>query len=117
MRRSVLPDSKADLLVFGNAERAIVELAHRLAKGEKIGEIRDLRGTAFMVPTGWLPSDAWEAVDSTSVDTPGPLVKHADPYAMEMGSSAPVSYTHLVSCRLELLKPISTKRDLKVSGG
>src|SRR5512139_2208026 len=83
VRRSVLPDSKADLLVFGNAERAIVELAHRLAKGEKIGEIRDLRGTAFMVPTGWLPSDEWEAMDSTSVDTPGPLVKHADPYAME----------------------------------
>ncbi len=93
VRRSVLPDSKADLLVFGNAERAIVELAHRLAKGEKISDIRDLRGTAFMVPTGWLPSDAWEAVDSTSVDTPGPLVKHADPYAMEMGSSGPSTAT------------------------
>jgi len=89
VRRSVLPDSKADLLVFGNAERAIVELAHRLAKGEKISEIRDLRGTAFMVPTGWLPSGEWEAIDSTSVDTPGPLVKHADPYAMEMGTSTP----------------------------
>ncbi|WP_153146514.1 YgiQ family radical SAM protein [Dechloromonas sp. H13] len=93
VRRSVLPDSKADLLVFGNAERAIVELAHRLAKGEKIAEIRDLRGTAFMVPAGWLPSDEWEAMDSTSVDTPGPLVKHADPYAMEMGTSGPSTAT------------------------
>ena len=83
VRRSVLPDSKADLLVFGNAERAIVEIAHRLARGEKISEIRDLRGTAFMVPRGWLPSAEWEAMDSSSVDTPGPLVKHADPYAME----------------------------------
>ncbi len=89
VRRSVLPDSKADLLVFGNAERAIVELAHRLAKGEKIGQIRDLRGTAFMAPSGWLPSDEWEAVDSTSVDTPGPLVKHADPYAMENEPNSP----------------------------
>jgi uncharacterized radical SAM protein YgiQ len=89
VRRSVLPDSKADLLVFGNAERAIVEVAHRLAKGEKIGDIRDLRGTAFMVPSGWLPSDEWEAIDSTSVDTPGPLVKHADPYAMENGQDLP----------------------------
>jgi uncharacterized radical SAM protein YgiQ len=89
VRRSVLPDSKADLLVFGNAERAIVELAHRLAKGEKISEIRDLRGTAFMAPRGWLPSDAWEAMDSSEVDTPGPLVKHADPYAMETGPAAP----------------------------
>src|SRR5574343_233310 len=83
VRRSVLPDSKADLLIFGNAERAIVELAHRLAKGEKLGEIRDLRGTALMVPSGWLPSDEWDIMDSTEVDTPGPLVKHADPYAME----------------------------------
>jgi uncharacterized radical SAM protein YgiQ len=53
VRRSVLPDSKADLLLFGNAERALVELTHRLSKGEKIGDIRDLRGSAFMVPRGW----------------------------------------------------------------
>ena len=36
VRRSVLFDSKADLLVFGNGERQIVEIAHRLAKGEAI---------------------------------------------------------------------------------
>ena len=89
VRRAVLPDSKADLLVFGNAERAIVELAHRLAKGEKISEIRDLRGTAFMAPHGWLPAADWEAVDSTSVDTPGPLVKHTDPYAMGNEPNSP----------------------------
>jgi uncharacterized radical SAM protein YgiQ len=93
VRRSVLPDSKADLLVFGNAERAIVEIAHRLARGEKIGEIHDLRGTAFMVPRGWLPGDEWSAIDSTEVDTPGPLVRHADPYAMESGPSAPLTAT------------------------
>jgi uncharacterized radical SAM protein YgiQ len=46
VRRSVLPDSKADLLIFGSAERAIVELAHRLAAGEAITDIRDLRGTS-----------------------------------------------------------------------
>ncbi|MCK6410827.1 MAG: YgiQ family radical SAM protein [Azonexus sp.] len=83
VRRSVLVDSKADLLIFGNAERAVVELAHRLAKGEKIGDIRDLRGTAFMVAPGWLPGEDWALVDSTEVDTPGPLVRHADPYAMD----------------------------------
>ncbi|WP_240481901.1 YgiQ family radical SAM protein [Dechloromonas denitrificans] len=85
VRRSVLPDSKADLLIFGNAERAVVEVAHRLARGEKISEIRDLRGTAFMASRGWLPSDDWDVMDSTEVDTPGPLPKHADPYAMESG--------------------------------
>jgi uncharacterized radical SAM protein YgiQ len=83
VRRSVLPDSKADMLIFGNAERAIVALAHRLAADEPIARIRDLRGTAFMAPRGWLPGSDWAEIDSTDVDTPGPLIRHADPYAME----------------------------------
>ncbi|MDP2132396.1 MAG: YgiQ family radical SAM protein [Sulfuritalea sp.] len=83
VRRSILPHSKADLLLFGNAERALVEVAHRLAKGEKIGDIRDLRGTAFMVPHGWLPGPEWTEADSTTVDTPGAVHAHPDPYAME----------------------------------
>jgi uncharacterized radical SAM protein YgiQ len=82
VRRSVLPDSKADLLLFGNAERALVEVAHRVARGEKLSEIHDVRGTAFMVPAGWLPDGAWQVQDSSTVDTPGPLPVHADPYAM-----------------------------------
>ena len=82
VRRSILPDSKADLLLFGNAERALVELAHRLASGEKISEIRDLRGTAFMAPHGWKPTPEWAEVESLSVDTPGAMAPHPDPYAM-----------------------------------
>ena len=80
VRRSVLADSKADLLIYGNAERALVELAHRLARGEPIGAIRDLRGTAFMVrgvPPGWTELDA------ARLDTPGPVKAHPDPYAAE----------------------------------
>jgi uncharacterized radical SAM protein YgiQ len=83
VRRSVLPDSKADLLIFGNAERALVELSHRLAKGEKMGSIRDLRGTAFMVPRNWTPGPEWCEADSTTLDTPGAVHAHPDPYAME----------------------------------
>ncbi|MBK9521795.1 MAG: YgiQ family radical SAM protein [Rhodocyclaceae bacterium] len=83
VRRSILPDSKADLLIFGNAERALVELAHRLADGEKINTIRDLRGTAFMVPHGWKPAADWVETNSTNLDTPGALPVHTDPYAME----------------------------------
>ena len=83
VRRSVLPDSKADMLLFGNAERALVALTHRLAAGESIESIRDLRGTAFMAPRGWLPDTGWNELDSSEVDAPGPLVRHADPYAME----------------------------------
>ena len=41
-----------------------------------------------MVPAGWLPGDDWQVTDSTELDTPGPLVKHADPYAMEEEKSA-----------------------------
>ncbi|MBI3283428.1 MAG: YgiQ family radical SAM protein [Burkholderiales bacterium] len=82
VRRSVLPDSKADILLFGNAERALVDLSHRLAAGEQIKAIRDLRGTAFMAPRGWLPDADWAEIDSSKIDTPGKLEAHTDPYAM-----------------------------------
>jgi uncharacterized radical SAM protein YgiQ len=51
VRRSILCDSKADLLLYGNAERAIVEIAHRLAARKPLASITDVRGTAFMVRT------------------------------------------------------------------
>jgi radical SAM superfamily enzyme YgiQ (UPF0313 family)/very-short-patch-repair endonuclease len=97
VRRSVLPDSKADLLIFGNAERALLDVTHRLARGEKIGDIRDVRGTGFMVARDWLPGSAplpnppplageganlpWIEVLSTELDTPGAIDAHVDPYA------------------------------------
>lgn len=82
VRRSVLPDSKADLLIFGNAERALLEVSHRLANGEKIGDIRDVRGTGFMVAREWKPEENWIEVLSTELDTPGAIDAHVDPYAM-----------------------------------
>lgn len=81
VRHSILPDSKADLLVFGNGERQVVEIAHRLAAGEDVKQLTDIRGTAFIrkqAPSGWLE------VESTSIDQPGKLIEHADPYAMTM---------------------------------
>ncbi|HEY4542806.1 MAG TPA: YgiQ family radical SAM protein [Noviherbaspirillum sp.] len=83
VRRSVLPDSKADILLYGNAERALIALTHRLAAGEPIKEIRDLRGTAFMVPSGWKPGADWAEADSTRYDTPGKVEPHPDPYEMK----------------------------------
>jgi len=82
VRKSVLTESKADLLIFGNAERALVDLTRRLDMGEKIKEIKDLRGTAFLVPHGWLPSDEWAVHNSNRVDVPGRVDPHPDPYAM-----------------------------------
>ncbi len=84
VRRSLLIDSGADLLVYGNAERAIVEIAHRLAAGTSIAQIRDLRGTAFIQNT---PSD-WSEIDSTHIDKPGRVDPRPDPYAMEAERAA-----------------------------
>ncbi|KAB2317843.1 YgiQ family radical SAM protein [Betaproteobacteria bacterium SCN1] len=82
VRRSVLMDSKADLLIFGNAERALVEITHRLARGDAVDTIRDVRGTGFRVARDWKPDDAWIEVASTELDTPGAVDAHIDPYAM-----------------------------------
>ena len=81
VRRSVLADSKADMLLFGNAERALVALSHRLAAGEAISGIRDLRGTAFMVPFAWKPGEDWAEIDSTQLEILGRVDPHPDPYA------------------------------------
>ncbi|MCU0757677.1 MAG: YgiQ family radical SAM protein [Steroidobacteraceae bacterium] len=110
VRRSILLDAKADLLVYGNAERQIVEVAHRLAGGQRIEEITDLRGTAFVraaLPEGWIE------IDSTHLDTPGPLNPPLDPYAMDdnggtkaatlaargAGAAAPVTVTAAVAAQ------------------
>jgi len=77
VRRSILPDSKADMLLYGNAERAVVELAHRLAAGEKIKDITDIRGTAYMRTR--LPAD-WAVINSTDIDKPGKIQAEPDPY-------------------------------------
>ena len=77
VRRSLLLDAKADILLYGNAERAIVEVAHRLAKGESIREITDIRGTAFLrrdTPEGWFE------LLSTDVDHPGRVDPIINPY-------------------------------------
>jgi len=77
VRRSIVTDAKCDLLLYGNAERAIVEIAHRLAAKEPVHEITDVRGTAFFQrakPEGWFQ------VDSTEVDQPGRVEDHINPY-------------------------------------
>jgi uncharacterized radical SAM protein YgiQ len=79
VRRAILIDAKADLLLYGNAERALVEVAHRLAAKEPIAQITDVRGTAFMVRQ--TPED-WYEIDSTEVDTPGRIEAHVNPYLM-----------------------------------
>ncbi|MCK6414934.1 MAG: YgiQ family radical SAM protein [Giesbergeria sp.] len=77
VRRSIVVDAKCDLLLYGNADRAIVEIAHRLAAREPVLSITDVRGTAFVrrsKPEGWFE------IDSTSVDQPGRVEDHINPY-------------------------------------
>ena len=77
VRRSILLDATADLLLYGNAERALVEVAHRLARGEDVAHITDVRGTALVrkdTPDGW-----WE-IDSTRIDRPGKIDRVVNPY-------------------------------------
>ncbi len=89
VRRSILLDSRADLLLFGNAERAVVEVARRMGMGESITELRDVRGTAFVrkdTPEGWME------IDSTRIDRPGKIDKIINPY---------VNTRDLESCAIE----------------
>ncbi|OUR80661.1 YgiQ family radical SAM protein [Colwellia psychrerythraea] len=77
VRRSVLFDSKADLLVFGNAERPLVEIAHRIARGEDVKNITDVRGSAFLT-NQVLPG--WQGIDSRDIDRPGKIDPIYSPY-------------------------------------
>ena len=79
VRRSILVDAKCDLLLYGNAERAIIEIAHRLAAKEPIDQMTDVRGTAFVVR--YAPQD-WLEIDSTTVDEPGRIEAHVNHYLM-----------------------------------
>ena len=74
-------DAKADLLVFGNAERQIIDIAHHLAERKPLGALRHLRGTAYL--TNDVP-EAWVEIDSTHLDSPRATDRFVadDPYAM-----------------------------------
>ena len=93
VRRSVVVDAKCDLLLYGNAERAIVEIAHRLAARETLATMTDIRGTAFIRRAGDETAQGWFEIDSTSVDAPGRVEAHVNPYLMvadaakELGAS------------------------------
>jgi uncharacterized radical SAM protein YgiQ len=96
VRRSVLLDAKADLLIYGNGERQVCEIAHRLAGGESIADITDVRGTVFTrrgTPAEWIE------IDSTHLDAPGPLNPPVDPYAMaERSADAPTPAAAAAPC-------------------
>lgn len=93
VRRSILLDSRADILLYGNAERAIVEVAQRVSQGESVDQIKNVRGTAFVrtdTPQGWME------IDSTRIDRPGKVDRMINPY---------VNTRDLDECAIEQANP------------
>ncbi len=83
VRRSIITDAKADILLYGNAERAIVDVVHRLAKGDRIDQITDLRGTSFILNEARKVAKAdYFEIASNDVDTPGRVDAIINPYVM-----------------------------------
>ena len=80
VRRSIVVDAKCDLLLYGNAERAIVEIAHRLGARQPIEKITDVRGTAFVRRPDDASGAGWFEINSSSVDEPGRVEDHINPY-------------------------------------
>lgn len=100
VRRSVLLDSKADLLLYGNAERAIVDVTHRFARGETPKDMRDVRGIAFATNTmlnGWTELDLHD-IDNHEISLVSP--KKTDSRTVirlpsyEQVSADPETYAH-----------------------
>ncbi|MUJ18829.1 YgiQ family radical SAM protein [Aliivibrio fischeri] len=71
VRRSVLFDAKGDILLFGNAERALVEVAHRLANGEDVKTMTNIRGTAVNLPA---EPEGFKIIDSSRIEKPSQAV-------------------------------------------
>ena len=95
VRRSILVDAKADILLYGNAERAVVEVAHRMARGAKPQDLDDLRGIAVIktaVPEDWTEVSAAdiEASDEGARAVPGKAVVRLP--AFDQVESDPESY-------------------------
>ncbi|MGZ9897009.1 YgiQ family radical SAM protein [Shewanella gaetbuli] len=80
VRRSVIFDAKADILVYGNAERPLMEVARRLASGEAVEQIDDVRGTAIMRKEA-MPG--WKGMDSRKIDQLHKIDPIPNPYGAD----------------------------------
>ena len=80
VRRSVIFDAKADILIYGNAERPLVDIAHRLAQGETIADMQDVRGSAVIRKEA-VPE--WKGVDSRKIDQLHKIDPIPNPYGAD----------------------------------
>ena len=105
VRRSILFDAKADILIYGNAERPLVEVAHRIAAGETMDTIQDIRGTAVIRKE---PIPGWRGSDSTAIDKIGKIDPIPNPYgADDVGCSKSEFKQAGIDLQAEAAKPIT----------
>jgi len=105
VRRSILFDAKADILIYGNAERPLVEVAHRIAAGETMDTIQDIRGTAVIRKE---PLPGWRGSDSTAIDKIGKIDPIPNPYgADDVGCSKSEFKQAGIDLKAEAAKPIT----------
>ncbi len=79
VRRSILMDAKCDLLVYGMGERPIIELAHRLAAGATVKDLRTLRGVAYRLAPKKPPPSAFRIPPSIPPPSNSPPTKQSPP--------------------------------------
>ncbi|TMP67717.1 YgiQ family radical SAM protein [Pseudoalteromonas sp. S1609] len=105
VRRSVLFDAKGDILIYGNAERPLVEVAHRIAAGETIDSIQDVRGTAVIRKE---PLPGWRGSDSTAIDKIGKIDPIPNPYGADDVGCAKSEFKQAgIDLKAEAAKPIT----------
>ena len=107
VRRSVLFDAKGDILIYGNAERPLVEVAHRIAAGETMDTIQDVRGTAVIRKE---PLPGWRGSDSTAIDKIGKIDPIPNPYGADDVGCAKSEFKQAgIDLKAEAAKPITTQ--------
>ncbi|AGX87467.1 YgiQ family radical SAM protein [Candidatus Symbiobacter mobilis] len=125
VRRSILLDAKCDLLLYGNAERAVVEVAHRLAAREPVANLTDIRGTAFVRRHSRLLSaeaTTWHELDHTALCDATPTARtETCPSVVRLPSfeqvrNDPVLYAHASRILLHESNPHNARALVQAHG-
>jgi len=112
VRKSILIDSGADILLFGNAERAMAEVAHGLAQGRRVHDMHDIRGTAVLIDS---VSADWTEIDSTRIDWPGKIEQMPNPYEYNQQTKPVADDTETENQAVKIIPlPLQAKNELAV---
>lgn len=116
VRRPILVDSKADLLVYGMGELQTVEIVSRLASGASIKDMTDIRGTVCSIPS--------RTADASIRTSPWPVItlpsyeqaSERDPRSNIPTESGKWAYAHMFRIAMENENPMAPKRLMQACG-